>query len=666
MPAREPVTAAAPDHHTGMMVALYPHPDLAKQLAVKNGLAPEDLHVTLAYMGDTSMFDADDAPGGATDAPGGEPDADDSPSASGSLIPPAILGRVHAAISQVAHKHRKKHGQLAGLGQFSEGPDGIPVYAPVDVPGLAELHVDVMSALDDAGLSGRRDHGHTPHMTLGYHAKGSPVTPKPVPPTPVTFDAITLKMGDQTTTYSLAGDGPETLAAAPNTTSTSGKQRARFYFQEGDRAPDGRIIDPGATNFDRPPPLPIRLQTAASSGHEGAVISGAVEHVARFGNVIVGDGFIDLTQPAGQQLVQLAMNGTMQTWSPDMGDAKISAEGLPSDESADTNPNTHFTSCTLLGFTVVALPALGSAVFELLNDDGSVMCAAPSRGPQSLTVQADAYPMEVKMRKPARKLKKTTPVLKKDPHSVAACAGPANPPADWFTQPESPKRFINIEDSGRVSFILAPASGCHVGYKNMCVTPPSDDDFSYFHHGQVQTEDGEFVATGPVALRGGHAPDGFSALRAQAHYDDPATGIMDVRVGYDDEGNIWAAGALRSGVTDNDIARLRASGVSGDWREIDGQLHLIGICSVNTPGFPKIRLAASGAVDDPDEVTIEAIIGMGTDPGFNEDCDECFEVPTLEEQVTELRAEVDYLRELIASAGIEDRVFEELRASING
>jgi hypothetical protein len=52
---------------------------------------------------------------------------------------------------------------------------------------------------------------------------------------------------------------------------------------------------------------------------------------------------------------------------------------------------------------------------------------------------------------------------------------------------------------------------------------------------------------------------------------------------------------LRPEVTPAQIRSLRACGVSGDWRPINGKQELVAICSVPVPGFPIPRtLVASG------------------------------------------------------------------------
>ncbi len=64
----------------------------------------------------------------------------------------------------------------------------------------------------------------------------------------------------------------------------------------------------------------------------------------------------------------------------------------------------------------------------------------------------------------------------------------------------------------------------------------------------------------------------------------------------EDEHGIWVAGQLLESVSAAQVAELRRSPLSGDWRRINGNLELVAALAVNVPGFPVPRvLAASGA-----------------------------------------------------------------------
>jgi 2'-5' RNA ligase len=128
-----------PNAGTGRMVALYPPQDVAEQLAHPDGTAPDDLHVTLAFIPDSDMSAA----------------------------------HLAQAISPAAATAQPLSGEVGGLGQFPAGDDGTPTYVPVDVPGLTALHEAVAGALRAAGVEPAANHGFTPHLTLGYDLDGA-------------------------------------------------------------------------------------------------------------------------------------------------------------------------------------------------------------------------------------------------------------------------------------------------------------------------------------------------------------------------------------------------------------------------------------------------------------------------------------------------------------
>lgn len=161
------------------------------------------------------------------------------------------------------------------------------------------------------------------------------------------------------------------------------------------------------------------------------------------------------------------------------------------------------------------------------------------------------------------------------------------PPADWFTNPGLTVPVgITVTDQGRVYGHAAQWGECHVGFDDICVTPPYEDNHSHFLTGEVLCADNSRVAVGQVTIGTGHAPLSYRATRAVEHYDNTGAVVADVNVGNDDVG-IWIAGAVRPHAAVSRVHDLRASGrVSGDWRRIGGELRLVGLLAVNVAGFP--------------------------------------------------------------------------------
>lgn len=163
----------------GVMVALYPPIEVCQRVAMTSGESPDQMHVTLAYLGRLSK------------------------------LPSYVMQRAGSCLAAVVAKHGALRGTMGGIGRFpaSETSDGKDViYLPVDVPGLAELRHEIVVALEshESGpLKISRTHGFTPHMTLAYVEPGSP-TPDPHQPVDVAFDRVAIVCGAQRHDFHLA------------------------------------------------------------------------------------------------------------------------------------------------------------------------------------------------------------------------------------------------------------------------------------------------------------------------------------------------------------------------------------------------------------------------------------------------------------------------------
>ncbi|MFK0182072.1 2'-5' RNA ligase family protein [Streptomyces xanthochromogenes] len=124
---------ASPDFSDDCMIALYPQPELAQQLAVEGGLPADELHVTVAYLGHADDIDAD------------------------------VLREV---VDELAAR-RPFTAQLAGLARFTGGDKDVLVVL-VDSPDLEDLRRDTLEALAGRGIEIPREHGFTAHCSLSY------------------------------------------------------------------------------------------------------------------------------------------------------------------------------------------------------------------------------------------------------------------------------------------------------------------------------------------------------------------------------------------------------------------------------------------------------------------------------------------------------------------
>ncbi len=210
---------------------------------------------------------------------------------------------------------------------------------------------------------------------------------------------------------------------------------------------------------------------------------------------------------------------------------------------------------------------------------------------------------------------------------------PVAPPDEWFASLHDAEPYdVVVEPSGHVhGFPAASWNDCHLSYPDQCVTPPrSNTDYTLFKVGQVTTASGAVVRTGPITLRGGHAPHNAGRIGAQKYYDDTNSAIADVAIG-DGKYGIWINGAIRPGTSPAEVRAAMASGFSGDWREWQGNLELIAFSAVNTPGFRRkaalynqpMMAASAGsgwgtlcaAIDMPRGVTHAGVIFRALDTG---------------------------------------------------
>lgn len=168
----------------GVMVALYPPPAVAQAVALDGdgALDAADLHVTLAYLGKAENME------------------------------PRDIALLHAVVAECAAMSSSLRGSLTGVGRFSPGDDGVPVWAALDVAGLARFRSKMVDRLQMAGLPVRMDHDFTPHMTLAYRDEAGELPD--VPDAPLTFGSVAVAVGGEATMYPLDRPGPVDMEMA--------------------------------------------------------------------------------------------------------------------------------------------------------------------------------------------------------------------------------------------------------------------------------------------------------------------------------------------------------------------------------------------------------------------------------------------------------------------
>ncbi|MFK0045528.1 2'-5' RNA ligase family protein [Streptomyces sp. NPDC090741] len=163
------MSVASPDYSDGCMIALYPPPDLAEQLAVDGGLPAEELHVTVAYLGAAADVDGD---------------------------------ALREVVAELAGR-RPFTAQLAGLARFTGGAKDVLV-ALVDSPDLEDLRRDTLDALYERGIQVPREHGYTAHLSLSYLDTDEAAPLDRLEAQPVDFTALSAVHGTDRTDEALA------------------------------------------------------------------------------------------------------------------------------------------------------------------------------------------------------------------------------------------------------------------------------------------------------------------------------------------------------------------------------------------------------------------------------------------------------------------------------
>jgi hypothetical protein len=387
----------------------------------------------------------------------------------------------------------------------------------------------------------------------------------------------------------------------PLTFAEEGVEWEGVLGMEGHPTSDGRYLLPGEIG-NRDLPLPLMAQFETEEGHKGAKVAGKITRLWREDRpdigpnavAIMGAGLFDSGE-VGQEAARLVDDEVLRGVSLDLPAEKIVAidpDTMEEVSEEDVDFGTLLTGGYLTGIagkiaavTIVPVPAFEEA--SIAVTDGQA-------------VVASAYGLKVKR-----------DVLT----ASAAGQAPLKPPLDWFFIPEPNEPTpLTVTDDGRVYGHLALWNQCHAGFASCELAPRSRTSYAYFHVGEIQTADGEYLPVGRITVgQGGQAKGGHASLvlgrkGAMEHYD--ATGCVGAFVrASDGRHGIWLSGAVRSDVAAERVRDLRANPPSGDWR--DGEL--VAVLSVPVPGFPiprsELRMVASGAHEE-----VTALIASGYVP----------------------------------------------------
>jgi hypothetical protein len=363
---------------------------------------------------------------------------------------------------------------------------------------------------------------------------------------------------------------------------------------EGLATGDGRYFAPEAWSW-RDPPLTLMAQTVNEEGHKGAEVAGRIERIWKEERPDLGEGVVAVmgegefdTAQFGREIARMVKEGTLSGVSVDFGVQEAALRDPESGEIVDPQD---------LELADVLFGNLEHAVLKAEIGAATVV-PMPAFKDAAIALTASIWTV--------------SEVLT----ASAAGLAPLKPRREWFETPEPDLPTpLTVSEEGRLYGHLALWGQCHTGFPH-CETPPrSASDYSYFHLGEIETEEGDTLSVGRITVGDlGHAPISYDGERTMEHYDNSGCVAAFVKA-HDGQHGIWLSGAVRSDLPAEKVRDLRANPPSGDWRRAEsGGLELRGILAVPVPGFPvprsEMRLLASGA----EQEEVEALVASGYVP----------------------------------------------------
>lgn len=409
---------------------------------------------------------------------------------------------------------------------------------------------------------------------------------------------------------------------------------------EGAPTDDGRIFAPGATTWREPPlSLGAMFDTPHADVVTASPVVGRIDNIWREGDMVYASGIFD-DSDLGRDVARMVSDGTLRGISVDIAVSKmeiawkseiLDADGNwkggdgPSGEDGpsladilfDPDPDDQVMYVVWEGkigaVTICPFPAFAEANIKPAS---SIAASAQSELVWTVSKQSG-------MTIVAQKAAVVASAATEDETSgdapealVASVSAPLEPPVEWFYEPELPElTTLTITDDGRIYGHAAPWDTCHIGIPGVCQTAPrSHSDYAYFHLKEVECETGEKISCGTLTFGTGHAGRGLGRIDAAAHYDNTGTAVADIVCGEDDHG-IFYTGALRPDLDEKTIRALRGAAVSGDWRNVNGDLEFVALLAVNVPGFPVPKPRANMIASADDGFEIMSLVAAGIHAG---------------------------------------------------
>lgn len=369
---------------------------------------------------------------------------------------------------------------------------------------------------------------------------------------------------------------------------------------------DGRDFSACEYSF-RDGPLPLMLQTSTEYGHIGATLAGWSDvNELRNGVPHSAGWFHD--NDAGREALRLLRAQDRFGVSVDPGATPdIEWECIEYDDDGwCVAESIAFMTYQIAGQTMTPFPAFADAYVELDggaasepadepsddegddepadDGDGADDDAAATRRPVAASGRRATglpRPEYLTMTEPADTDERYVPQLSRGAEGQIAI----------------PLTITDPDDNGvrHVFGHYYVEGACHIGYPDECViAPPSPTNYANFNQFDAEDTEGGHHMVGTLVFGLDHAHLSATAQGARDHYAHTGMAWAKVHATQGRHGG-WISGYVLPDVTEAAVRVLRASGLSGDWREWGTTIDTYGIQSVNLPGFPVTRQLAAAA-----------------------------------------------------------------------
>lgn len=451
---------------------------------------------------------------------------------------------------------------------------------------------------------------------------------------------------------------------------------------EGIESGDGRMFGSNALTWDELP-LPLRWQKESAHGGQNdvTVSVGNIEKIwrepapdGRAGvTFIKGAGTIDLGNPDGAEVYRRMKRGYMRGNSVDVDSVKGADVELVFPEStakpAEGKDDEKDDEKDTLAIFDMSRTQPELTIYKKGRIRATTLVEIPAFTEARLALSSDETPVAVEPEGDDADDDTMVQAVNEQIEAIIAAATTIEisdaPPREWFDEPKDVQAAgaLTVTKEGRIYGYVAPLGVRHRSFAGKEVTVPMRRvDYSRFMGGETIVADGGRVSTGAITMNCGHASTSSTLTAAQAaqHYDNTCAMVATVRVGENRNG-VWMAGALLPDVGPDQIRRIMASRLSGDWRahlDKPGWREFVAALLVPVPGFPMARTA-------PSVQTSEGVLVASSVPVHFATQDADDEVSMNVDETAETEAEITpKMRAQAAAQRVKDVKLDALRSRV--